>query len=200
MSSPAHQRTLIALGVRGRLGKALEQRFGLGASCDDREIPPDQCRFVEAGAEAELAKAKSERAVIDCAQLLGRDRRVAFEQTREFIGERGVELCGLRPVHADAGQVGLLDRCHTETPERVRIVALGHPLEQYAATRRAGIKQHQVIARLQIAGFRGLFPMCLSSRKISGLIGSNASIEVIRCVSHRRQGTRVWHAPSPTGI
>jgi len=57
-----------------------------------------------------------------------------------------------------------------------------------------------MIARLQIAGFRGLFPERVSSRKISGLIGRNASIEEIRCVSHRRQGTRVWHAPSPTGI
>ena len=188
------------LGVRGRVGKALEQCFGLGAPRDHGEVPPDQGCFVEAGTEAELAKAKCERAILDRAESLGCGGRIAFEQTREFIGERGVELCGLRPVHADAGQVGLLDRCHTETPERVRIVALGHPLEQYAATRRAGIKQHQVIARLQIAGFRGLFPMCLSSRKISGLIGSNASIEVIRCVSHRRQGTRVWHAPSPTGI
>ena len=103
MSSPAHQRTLIALVVRGRVGKALEQRFGLGAPCDDREIPPDQGCFVEAGAEAELAKAKGERAVIDCAQLLCRGRRIAFEQTCKFVGERGVEVCGLRPVHANAG-------------------------------------------------------------------------------------------------
>ena len=58
---------------------------------------------MEAGAEAELAKAKSERAVIDCAQLLRRGRRIAFEQTCKFVGERRVELCGLRPVHADAG-------------------------------------------------------------------------------------------------
>ena len=82
--------------------QALEQRFGLGAACDDREIPPDQGCFVEAGAEAELAKAIGERAIIDCAQLLGRSRRIAFEQACKFVGERGVEVCGLRPVDADA--------------------------------------------------------------------------------------------------
>ena len=82
--------------------QALEQRLGLRAACDHREVPPDQGCFVETGAEAELAEAKGERAIIDCAQLLGRGRGIAFEQACEFVGERGVEVCGLRPVHADA--------------------------------------------------------------------------------------------------
>ena len=131
--------------------------------------------------------------------MLGRGRRIAFEQTREFVGKCGVELCGLRPVHANGGQVGLLDRCHTEAPKRVRVVALGHPFEQYAATCRARVEQHQMVARLQIAGFGGLFPQRLSSREIAGLIRRNAAVKEIRRVSHRRQGSRECRASSPTG-
>ena len=57
-----------------------------------------------------------------------------------------------------------------------------------------------MVARLQIAGCRGLFPERLSSRKIARFIGRNAAVEEICRTSHRRQGTRERRAPSPNGI
>ena len=57
-----------------------------------------------------------------------------------------------------------------------------------------------MVARLKIAGFRGLFPERLSSRKIARLVRRNAAVEEICRISHRRQGTRECRAPSPNGI
>ncbi|MEY4226789.1 MAG: hypothetical protein RL190_1546, partial [Actinomycetota bacterium] len=56
-------------------------------------------------------------------------------EARELGGEARVELGGAAPVLAHAGQVGALHAGHPEPPERIGVLALGHPPEQDLAAR-----------------------------------------------------------------